>query len=117
MFELILILVIALPLAWFVSEFTGPTWVRTLLGIAAIASSFGVAFIFGSLQQWNYNIWYGEATSKLVDETSNQLKAGNTEAVINNLQWLESQYRPTYENRANYDQLVESYVARFENPE
>lgn len=66
MLGLILFLVIAVPLAWLASEFQPRTEIRIALGIAAIAMSFGVAWIVGSLERLNSNIWFGSATKDLI---------------------------------------------------
>jgi hypothetical protein len=55
MIELILILTIAFPVGWFMSEFQPRLWLRLVLGTCAIAMAFGVAWLAGSLQALSYN--------------------------------------------------------------
>ena len=115
MFELVLLLAIAFPFAWFISEFQSRQWLRTSLGCCAIAMSFGVAWLAGSLQALNYNSWYGTASQQLVDKTLQELKAGNETNVIDNLQWLNARYSPNYETgHMEYERLVAAYVERFD---
>jgi hypothetical protein len=115
MIEFVLLLSIAFPLAWFISEFQSRQWLRTLLGCCAIAMSFGVAWLVGSLQALNYNSWYGTASQQFVDKTLQELKAGNELNVIDNLQWFKARYSPNYETgRVDYEKLVTAYVERFD---
>jgi len=107
----ILLLVIVMPLAWFASEFQNRRWVRLVLGSVAILLSFGVASLVGTLERLNANSWFGEATKNLVDETIEQLEAGNQDQVLSALRRLQANYSPTYENRARYDELVKEAVA------
>ena len=110
MLGLILTLVIVLPLAWLASEFQSRKEIRIALGIAAIAMAFGVAWIVGSLERLNSNIWYGAATKDLIQNTIVELEKGNDERVLTELQTLRAKFHPTYETRADYDKLVAAYV-------
>lgn len=110
MLALILILVIVLPLAWLASEFQPRKEIRIPLGIAAIAMAFGVAWIVGSLERLNSNIWYGSATKDLIQNTIVELENGNEDRVLTELRALRSKFHPTYETRADYDKLVAAYV-------
>ena len=110
MLVLILILVIALPVAWLASEFQQRTSLRITLGICAIAMCFLVAVGIGSLDRLNSNIWYGTASKDLIENTIAELEAGNTERVIAELRALRDKLQPTYENRADYDKLVATYI-------
>jgi hypothetical protein len=107
----VLVIVIALPVAWFASEFRGSRGMRLTLGCLAILCSFGVAFVVGSLERFNSNAWFGHASKQLVDVTVSELEAGHTNQVLRSFRQLQSEYRPTYENRARYDKLVEQAVA------
>ena len=110
MFELILVLVVALPLAWLVSEFMARTEIRVGLGIAAIAMAFGVAWIVGSLDRLQSNIYFGDATKDLIQNTIIELENGNSDRVLAELRKLRSEFEPTYETRDAYDKLVAEYV-------
>jgi len=79
-------------------------------GTAAIAMSFGVAWITASFERWNSNIWYGAASKDLVENTIVELEKGNADRVLAELRVLRTNLNPTYENRADYDQLVAKYV-------
>ena len=108
---LVLILVIALPIAWLASEFGKRRPVRIALGLAAIASAMGAAYLVGHLSHFNYNAWYGGATKDLVETTISQIEDGNIDRVMSVLRRLNLDYQPTYENRAHYDELVRDAVA------
>jgi len=110
--NLILILTIAVPIAWFVSEFRAPRWLRHVLGTAALLLSFGVAYIVGSIERFNSNAWFGRATKDLIDTTVTELGLGHEEEVLSALRELQAEYQPTYENRARYDELVRKTVER-----
>jgi hypothetical protein len=112
---IILVIVVILPIAWAVSEITAARWLRLTLGVAAILSSFGVAFLAGTLQIMNSNVYFGRATKELIDTTITELEHGNTEDVVTSLKQLQQQYRPNYENRANYDDLVHQTVLQMKS--
>src|SRR4051794_20313355 len=112
----VLILVVVLPFAWLTSEFQHRRWLRVILGTSAILLSFGVAYLVGSLARLNYNAWYGGATKELIDTTIGELEAGNTDLVLSSLKRLQANYRPTYESRANYDELVSEIAAEMRTP-
>jgi hypothetical protein len=114
MLVLILVLTITFPVLWLVSEFQERKWLRIVLGCAAISMSFLVAAGVGMLERLNFNAWYGYASQQLIETTLQELKADNKSGVEKNLAWLHARYHPTYENRANYDDLVAEYVSRFE---
>jgi hypothetical protein len=82
------------------------------LGIAAVASSMGVAYLVGHLSHFNYNAWYGGASKDLIDTTITQIEDGNIERVMSVLRRLNLDYQPTYENRAHYDELVNEAVSQ-----
>ena len=69
MLALILLLVIAFPITWFVSEFCNNRSARIGWGVCAIAMSFGVAWIVGSLDRLQSNIDFSEATKDLIQNT------------------------------------------------
>lgn len=115
MLALILILVVALPIAWLASEFQSRKEIRIALGIAAIAMAFGVAWIVGSLDRLNSNMWYGDATKDLIQNTIVELERGHDDRVLTELRVLRSKFHPTYESRAAYDELVADYVTAVSN--
>ena len=111
----ILLLVLGLPVAWFVSEFKSQKRsVRCLLGTLAILSCFGVAWLAAQLCRLNYNAWYGTASKQLVDTTISQIEAGNNALLLKELKQLQEDFKPTYEYRAHYDDLVKQSVERLE---
>ena len=111
MIALILFLAVVLPLAWFVSEFTTEQrWIRCVLGIVAIGMSFLVAVAVGSITALNYNAWYGSASKELTKTIAEELRAGNVDTVVDAMEVFNEKYHPNYENRANYDVLVEETV-------
>ena len=82
------------------------------MGIAAIASAIGVAYLVGHLARWNYNAWYGGASKDLVETTVTHIEDGKIDRVMSLLRRLNLDYQPTYENRAHYDELVNDAVSQ-----
>ena len=109
-----ILLVVSVPIAWFVSEFQNRRWPRLVLGCFAILSSFGVAGVVGSLERLNSNVWFGSASKELIDATIAELDAGNEDRVLQSLKVLQQKYSPTYENRARYDVLIRETVAQMQ---
>ncbi len=109
---LVAMLVLGIPIAWFVSEFKGGRRLRLILGCLAILLSFGVAGLVGWAERFNSNAWFGGASKNLIDTTIAELEAGNRDGVLRSLKTLQQEYAPTYENRAGYDVLIEQTVAQ-----
>jgi len=107
---LLLVIVVGLPVAWFVAEFRGGAGLRRLLGVLAILSACGVAFIVGQLNRLSYNAWYGAASKSLIDASIERLQQGDTDAVLSEWRKLQGRFKPTYEHRAHYDELVKETV-------
>lgn len=111
----VLVFVLALPVAWFISEFKSKRRsVRCVLGILAILSCFGVAWLTAQFVRLNYNAWYGFSSKQLVDSIVERLENCDTQTVLVELKDFQKKYRPTYENRAHYDELVDEYVKKLE---
>jgi hypothetical protein len=113
MLPLIVLLVIAVPIIWLVSEFHGGRGLRIGLGILSI----GVVTVVTSgvndvLTRFNYNAWYGSATGELISSSIKQIEDGRTDRVLKVWRGLGQQFHPTYENRAKYSELVEEAVTR-----
>ena len=111
----VLVLVIACPIAWLVSEFKGSRNVRVGLGILSLLLSFAVAWLVGSLNRLSYNAWYGSASKELVDAVLLEVEAGRTTNAVVALKKLQGEFGPTYENRAHYDTLVKAAVAEMQS--
>jgi hypothetical protein len=107
----VLLIVVALPVAWLAAEFGNRRPLRIALGVGAIASAMGVAYIVGHLSQFTYNASYGGASKDLVQTTVAQIEDGNIDRAMSVLRRLNLDYRPTYENRAHYEELVKEAVS------
>ncbi len=108
---LILALLIAVPIAWLVTEFKCEKGVRICLGLLSIGIISGVMLVANNLgKTFNYNSLYGFATRNLIRTSIHEIEDGNLEQVLNVWRGLDQQYHPTYENRANYSELVEQAV-------
>ncbi len=113
-----LLIVLALPAAWFVSEFRATSrGVRCALGVLAILCSFGVAWLAAQLTRLNYNTWYGVSSKALIDVIVEKLDAGQTEMLKSELKSLQTAFRPTYESRAHYNELVDAAVRKIKSNE
>ncbi len=106
------ILLLGIPIAWFVAEFKGGRLLRVTLGCFAILLCFAVAGLVGRAESFNSNAWFGAASKNLIDTTIAELEAGNRDGVLRSLKTLQQEYAPTYENRAGYDVLIEQTVAQ-----
>ncbi|QDV25849.1 hypothetical protein [Aureliella helgolandensis] len=110
MLELTLVLVVAFPIIWLISEFYDNRGARITLGVCAIAMSFGVAWIVGSLDRLQSNIYFSEATKDLIQNTIIELENDRSDVVLAELQALRDDFRPTYETRDDYDVLVDRFI-------
>jgi hypothetical protein len=110
---LLLAVIILLPIAWLVAEFRGRIELRILLGLLTITILTFCSWALSSvINHFNYNAWYGGATGELVSTSLKQIEDGHLDRVLTVWRGLNHQYRPTYENRANYDELVQDATAR-----
>jgi hypothetical protein len=110
---LILAAVIALPVAWLVSEFRGGRPLRITLGLFSIAvTTVCVSALYSALSRFNYNAWYGGATKDLIETSLTQIEDGHLNRVLTAWRGLSSQYQPTYENRTGYLELAAEATAR-----
>ena len=110
----------ALGIAWFVLEFKGSRAQRLTCGILALITLTGVTWFATYVSnQLSYNAQYGFATKGLIDETIRGIEAGKTEMVLRELRMFQTEYHPTYENRANYVPLAQHTVERMKtgNPQ
>ena len=103
----LLVVTIGLPIAWLVAEFKVRSSVRRTIGVVTILWSFGVAALAGSLQNFNANVYFIQASKDLLTTSVEQLKAGKTENVIREWSAANNQFEVTYENRARYRQTVD----------
>lgn len=110
---LLIAIIVGLPIAWLVSEFRGSRPLRISLGILAIGLMATCIWALSSvLTRLNYNAWYGGATGDLISTSLQQIEDGHLDRVLKVWRGLDQQYRPTYENRARYDELVKEATAR-----
>ncbi len=110
----------ALGIAWIILEFKGSRAQRLTCGILALIMLTVVTwFATYVVNQLHYNAWYGFATKGLIDETIRGIEAGKSEMVLRELKAFQSEYQPTYENRAGYQPLAEQTTERIkkENPQ
>lgn len=110
---LLLAVMIILPIAWLVAEFRGRIELRVIFGLLTIGvlTSFSWA-LSDVINHFDYNAWYGVATHELLSTSLNQVEDGHLDRVLKVWRGLNEQYHPTYENRANYDELVKEATAR-----
>lgn len=110
---LLIAIIIALPIAWLASEFRGSRALRICLGTMAIGVLATCTWALSSvLNHFNYNEYYGGATGELISTSLQQIEDGHLDRVLTIWRGLDQQYRPTYENRAHYSELVEEATAR-----
>jgi|688.fasta_scaffold610602_2 hypothetical protein len=104
----IIILAIALPIGWLIAEIKGRVVARRIFGALTIVAACLIGWGVGMLQQLNYNAWYGHASKKLLEGVAASLPTELPERKI--LEESAQKFRPTYENRARYDVLVDSIL-------
>ena len=114
MLPLILLLLVAIPIGWFASEFSKYRALRIALGILAIATTaFGACAVNHVLTTFNYNVSYGTATKKLVRTSIAQIEGGHLDRVLESWRKMDMQYEGTYETPpSQYVGSVEEAVAR-----
>jgi hypothetical protein len=112
----LLIVTTALPIAWLIADFKGSPIVRRILGVAAILWSFGVAALAGSLQMFNANVYFTTASKDLLSASIEQIKAGKTDSVLRAWVKADDKFHPTYENHAQYKQIVDEAVSEMKKP-
>jgi len=113
---ILLLVTAALPLAWLIAEFRSSAGIRRALGGIAILWSFGVAALVGCLRDFNANVYFTTATKDLLQASIEQLRAGKAESVLREWSRADSQFSPTYENRARYRQTVDQAIEGMKKP-
>jgi hypothetical protein len=109
----LLVIIIALPVTWLVSEFRGGRALRISLGALALGIGVFCSWSLSSvLTKYSYNARYGSATGDLIKTSLQQIEDGHLERVLTVWRGLNQQYQPTYENRARYQELVEEATRR-----
>ena len=103
----VIVIVLAIcPLLWLVAEFQPRIWLRIVLGLGGMAGVFVVSNLLTISRQFEANSYYGFTSKELIESTIDALKNGQSEEVLNELRKLNEEYSPTYENKANYQELV-----------
>jgi hypothetical protein len=109
--SLVGLIVLALPFAWLISEFTDKRWLRLLLGIATLTVGLVAADGFGNMGgQFEANSWFATNNTRLIDSAVSELERGHADKVLASLKQLQSQYHPNYENRSHFDTLVDQAI-------
>jgi hypothetical protein len=113
----VIIIVLAIcPLFWLAAEFQSRIWLRIVLGLGGMAGAFVVSNLLTISQKFEANSYYGFTSKELIESTIDALKNGKSEEVLHELRTLNKEYIPTYENKANYQELVRDYSQRLEGP-
>jgi hypothetical protein len=106
-----LFLTAMLPIAWLIAEFRAGAAVRRALGVVTVLWSLGFAFMSSSLQQFNSNRYFTTASKELLEASTQQLRAGRTEVVLREWTRANEEFRPTYEDRARYKEIVDQAIS------
>jgi hypothetical protein len=108
---MLFLMVLALPVAWLISEVRAHSLrVRCTLGILAMLSCIGVAYVDTQLTRLKYNAWYGLSSRRLIDVIVEKLDEGQTEILKTELRSLQTDFHPTYESKAHYNERVDATV-------
>lgn len=111
----VLTISILLFLCWSVAEFkVKKSWIRFVLGVFTLASwliLLDLAIpLFNVCEKFNYNAHYGSASKQLIDTIIEKIEKRETEKILECLKKLQKEFHPSYENRANYDELINEAV-------
>ena len=116
MLGVLITILIALPVAWLMSEFRPSRVARITFGLISMVAigicAYGLSAVLTTLE---YNSWYGRATTDLIGASLRQLEAGEVQRVQKVWRGLEEKYRPTYENRGDYHEIVNEAIAQLES--
>ena len=82
-----------------------------LAGVLAKGGYF-IAIGVGTLLRLNYNANYGAVSFDLIEMVVANIERGNEEELLRELKQLKDNFHPTYEDTANYDELVRDFVDR-----
>ena len=113
----ILLLVVLFPIGWIIGESKNQPRIRRVCGVGAFICALLVGVVIGLLQQLRYNADYGFSSQKLFEQTVKALKDGRTPEVTEEFENLAEVFHPTYENRADFDDLVTEAARRLEQGE
>jgi hypothetical protein len=111
--SLLFALIVGLPILWLVSEFRWGRPARIILGVLAmVVTTVCLSALYSIFTNFGYNSWYGSATKDLIQSSLIQIEDGHLDRVLQAWRGLNSQYWPTYENRADYQKLAAEATAR-----
>jgi hypothetical protein len=111
---LILILVSLFPIGWIVGEVKNNAMMRRVCGVGAFVLALLIAIVVGSIHRLQYNADYGFAAKALFEKTVISLENGRSDVVLDEYKKLSDTYQPTYENRANFDEIARDAAERLE---
>ncbi|MFO0919892.1 MAG: hypothetical protein U0872_16465 [Planctomycetaceae bacterium] len=112
----ILFLLALVPIGWICSEFGNNRFLRISLGAISLVMICGLSILGTNVyNRFNYNAWYGFAAKELFHTIVVQIEDGKTDRVLSALKQLDEEFSPTYENRANYDELVAQAVKQMQD--
>jgi hypothetical protein len=110
---IILLATAALLFGWLVAEVRGPQWARITLGIVSLIMSFGIAVAVASIFRLQYDVEYGGAAAKMIDEILVRLDSDDEERLVRDLRELRADVAPSYEVPP-FEMVVEEFVNRNE---
>jgi hypothetical protein len=110
-FELVSYLVILSIILVVITQFVKKDIIKNVtLIIAFIISTFGIGQFTGHLERFNYNIWYSASTKDLISEIIIKMENNENEIVLKELKKIQSELKTGYEQRGNYNELVNESV-------
>ena len=73
---------VAIPIVWLIAEFHARPGMRVFLGLLSFAVvAPWIYCVAGALQVFNYNAWYGSATSNLINSSLDAFEDGQQDRV------------------------------------
>ena len=106
----LIFITIGLPIGWLIAEFRTNSLARRIIGACTIIWSFGVAALYGMLENLNANAYFTAASKQLLSESVHHLQVGHEKAVIREWLLANEQFGITYESNGRYAEIVDQAV-------
>jgi hypothetical protein len=111
----IIIIGMLFPVGWVVADISDCKIARRILGLLTIVVACFFVWGVGMLKSTNYNASYGQASKEMLEALAPRFQAHTAERKI--LDQAISDFQPTYENRANYDEIVQNLIKELKKVE
>jgi hypothetical protein len=115
MLNLLIVLTLVMPLAWFVSEFQRHVSLRVFLGACSLIWVWFFSYaIGGMLATFKDNVEFGDASKRYALVVVEELDKGRVAEVTRELRSFSKTYDPTYENYPRYSEVIDELIGRLQ---